>query len=277
MGTNQIYAIGEIVGGYQFHEEFNDIDGWEIGHLRRVRWLWQNPLEPQEFPTQTLKWGDTTQELTSEEVKEWMSNLDVQEHQYARELKELPHENTNNKTNIEEISDYLFNQGIASSSINSLLDEVDELIRIANWYRNQEVYPSESETINYLAVPLLRVLGWTPQRMAIEWGGIDLALFSKLPRENENLSVVVEVKKMDQSCFSAFEQAKSYADQVTDCKSIVVTDGIRYGVYIKNSENEYSLYSYLNLTRLRKEYPLYGCRGAQDTLLALTPEWQLGI
>lgn len=277
LGTNQIYAVGEIVGGYQFHEEFNDIDGWDIGHVRRVRWLWRSPpLEPQEFPTYTLKQGDTTQESTSEEVKNWMRQLEIQEHRYNRDLKDLPSESTDNKTNIEQISDHLFNQGIASSSINSLLDEIGELIRIANWYWNQEEYPSESETINYLAVPLLRVLGWTPQRMAIEWGRIDLALFSKLPRDNENLSVVIEAKRMNQSCFSAFEQAKSYAEIVTDCKTVVVTDGIRYGVYIKNDENEYSLYSYLNLTRLQKTYPLYECRGAQDTLLALTPEWQLG-
>ncbi len=282
LGTNQIFAVGEIDDGYDYREEFNDIDGWDIGHVRRVRWLWQNPLKPQPFPPYTLKFGDTTQELTSDEVKservkKWLRELDIQEHQYNRDLIILPPENSENDTDIEEITDYLFDQGIASSSINSLLDEVDDLIRIANWYGKQEETPSEYETRSYLAVPLLRVLGWTPQRMAIEWHNVDLALFLKLPRANQNLSVVIESKRMKLSCFSGFKQAKSYARRAANCKTVVVTNGIRYGVYIKNGENDFSLYSYLNLTRLRKEYPVYECKGAQDTLLALTPEWQLGI
>ena len=124
-----------------------------------------------------------------------MRELEVQAQEYDSELKDLPLENKDNKTNIEEISDYLFNQGIASSSINSLLDEVGELIRLAKWYWKQEEYPSESETINYLAVPLLRVLGWTPQKMAIEWNRIDLALFSQLPRENEKCVCCCRSKK----------------------------------------------------------------------------------
>ena len=37
LGTSRVYAVGEIVGDYEFHEEFNDIDGWDIGHVRRVR------------------------------------------------------------------------------------------------------------------------------------------------------------------------------------------------------------------------------------------------
>ena len=63
LGTNQVYAVGEIVGGYQYHEKFNDIDGWDIGHVRRVRWLWKKLVpngdraEPEIFPTRTLKRG----------------------------------------------------------------------------------------------------------------------------------------------------------------------------------------------------------------------------
>ena len=30
LGTNVVHAVGEIVGNYEYHEEFNDVDGWDI-------------------------------------------------------------------------------------------------------------------------------------------------------------------------------------------------------------------------------------------------------
>ena len=41
-GTKIILAVGEIVSCYEHHEEFNDVDGWDIAHVRRVRWFWSN-------------------------------------------------------------------------------------------------------------------------------------------------------------------------------------------------------------------------------------------
>ena len=79
---------------------------------------------------------------------------------------------------------------------------IDELVRIAKWYQKdnqKDNNPSEFETVAYLAVPLLRALGWTPQKMAIEWNNVDIALFNQLPREDKNLNVVVEAKKKGNS------------------------------------------------------------------------------
>ena len=114
--------------------------------------------------------------------------------------------------------------------------------------------PSEHETVAYLVVPLLRALGWTPQRMAVEWNHVDLALFNQLPRRDESLRVVVEAKKMDNSCLTAMSQAMSYAQGKSGCHRLIVTDGLRYGVYIRGQE-VFNLYAYLNSTRLRGRPP----------------------
>jgi len=106
--------------------------------------------------------------------------------------------------------------------------------------------------------------------MAIEWNHIDIGLFSKLPRNENNLAIVVEAKKMGKSCLNAKQQAERYAQSWTTSK-LIVTDGIRYGIFIKK-QNEFELASYLNLTRLRSGYSIYECSGAQDAVLALTPE-----
>ena len=38
MGRQYAHGIG-VVGNYEYVDEFNDIDGWDLGHARRVRWL----------------------------------------------------------------------------------------------------------------------------------------------------------------------------------------------------------------------------------------------
>lgn len=145
------------------------------------------------------------------------------------------------------------------------------MIRIAKWYKKYS-NPSEFETVAYLAIPLLRALGWTPQKMAIEWNNVDIALFNNLPRTDENLNVVVEAKKKGNLCLTAFSQAQSYANGKENCHRLIVTDGLRYGVYIKQEEN-FELYAYFNITRLKLRYPIYECFGVNEALKAMTPEW----
>ncbi|WP_429272489.1 hypothetical protein [Paraburkholderia sp. EB58] len=55
-----------------------------------------------------------------------------------------------------------------------------------------------------------------------------------------------------------------------------MTDGLRYGVYTRPGDGEFRLYAYFNLIRLRKDYPVYPCKGAREALVALAPEWKPG-
>ena len=89
-GTNSVHAVGEIVGCYEYHEEFNDVDGWDIGHVRRVRWLWKDADSPKEFETWTLKQGDTTQPLTAPDVKAWLESLKINSTGRDSTLPQLP-------------------------------------------------------------------------------------------------------------------------------------------------------------------------------------------
>jgi hypothetical protein len=275
LGTAKVLAVGQIVGQYEWHDEFGDVDGWNIQHVRRVRWLWSEPSSPKEFDSFCLKMGDTTQKLNPGPVTKWLSSLAIPGSAYSRPLAELPSLEKRNGIDVEEISEFLFDHGVASISIKNLVDEIDELTRIAKWYQRSANTPSEHETVAYLIVPLLRALGWTPQRMAVEWNHVDVALFEQLPREDKSLRVVVEAKKMDNACLAAKRQAMSYAGGKTGCKRLIVTDGLRYGVYVRHETKEtFRLHAYLNLTRLRRNYPIYECEGAEDALLAMAPEWK---
>lgn len=271
VGTSTVLGVGQIVGSYEWTEEFGDVDGWNLQHLRRVRWLWDGRGNPQAFQTYALKQGDTTQKLNEGPVTQWLAELQVPDAAHTDPLADLPPESKD--VSVSDISEFLFDCGVASSSITHLLQEIGELTRIAKWYQRSAM-PSEHETVAYLVVPLLRALGWTPQRMAVEWNHVDLALFEQLPRNDDTLRVVVEAKKMDNSCLTAMSQAQSYAQGRASCHRLIVTDGLRYGVYVRTGAGPFSLYAYLNLTRLRDSYPIYQCRGAKDALLAMTPEWR---
>jgi hypothetical protein len=143
--------------------------------------------------------------------------------------------------------------------------------------QNRAAVQSEHETIAYLVVPILRALGWTPQRMAVEWNKVDVALFEQLPRSDNSLRIVVEAKKMNNSCLTAKSQAMYYAQGKGECNRLIVTDGLRYGVYVRNKGEMFSLYAYMNLTRFRDHYPIYGSKGAEDALLAMAPEWKADV
>lgn len=270
LGTNTILGVGEVIGNYEWSESFGDVDGWDLQHVRRVRWLWNGIDSPKHFETYTLKQGDTTQEMTSEIVKEWVRSLNFKDEELTREIIELP--GYGKKVLPEDIAEYLYEQGVSSNSIELLMNEFNELKRIAKWYQGKEA-PSEFETVAYLVVPILRAIGWTPQKMAIEWNKVDLALFDQLPRRNENLSIVVEAKKKGNSCLTAKSQAQGYAEGKVNCKRLIVTDGLRYGVYLKK-EREYKLYAYFNLTDLKDSYPIYNCHGVKEALRIMTPDWR---
>jgi hypothetical protein len=206
--------------------------------------------------------------LTSKEVANWVATLTRP--QRRTPLPKLPIPPT--EIGLDEVSRHLFDHGVASTSITQLVGEVDELVRVGDWYRRTKV-PSEHEAVATLVVPLLRALGWTPQKMGIEWNRVDVALFQKLPRDNENLRVVVEAKRMNLSCLSARSQALGYAERHESCHRLIVTDGLRYGVYRRNSDKTFTLHAYMNLARLRDAYPVLDCGGAKEALLSMAPEW----
>lgn len=275
-GTSLVYAVGEVNGDYEWLEEFSDVDGWDLQHTRRVKWLWKGDT-PKTFNTYDLKFGDTTQEIDYKSpVIDWLKQLQIPAENYHREIVVMPVLKSKGYTDENEIAEYLYENGVASNSIENLLKEFSELRRIAKWYQGKKEAPSEHETVAYLVVPILRALGWSPQKMAIERQNVDIALFNQLPREDNNLAVVVEAKRKGLSCLMAQSQAASYAEGKSNCKRLIVTDGIRYGIYVQK-ESIFHLYAYMNLTELRDEYPIYNCFGVKEALRAMTPEWNNSI
>ena len=276
LGLQKIYAIGVIVGGYIWSDLFSDVDGWDIQHVRRVKWIWvadkgeDGKFEPKNFGKNVLKQG-TTLKLDNPEVLSWIESLNLDlDKEYT--VQNLPPDEPN-KVQIEAISEYLFAKGTSSNSIERLVSVIDDLQMIAKWYNSADKV-SEFETESYLVIPLLRALGWTPQKMAVEWNKVDIAIFNRLPRTADTLVAVVEAKKKGNSCLNAYSQAYNYAKDKMNCNRLIVSDGLRYGIFIKQ-DNQYKLHAYMNITDFRRNYRIYDCEGIQEALWAMTPDWTI--
>lgn len=110
--------------------------------------------------------------------------------------------------------------------------------------------PSEDELIVHFVVPLLRAFGWPPERIAVKWRYVDVAVFRSLPRTPENCQFVIEAKRLGAGVEGALEQAQGYAIALGITCNAVVTDGIRYRMY--DGARGYLPLAYANLTRLKR-------------------------
>ena len=280
VGTSTVRGVGVIVGDYEWNSLFDDVDGWDLQHVRRVRLLWQGNKS---FGKYALKWGHTIQLLDSSHgvntvVRDWLES-EVQETDSDCPLTPLPL--SGREVDIEEIAGYLFDQGVAADSVKALHRQMDDLVRIARWYERMgdQQKPSENETVAYLVLPLLQALGWTPQKMAVEWNRVDVALFDAVPRSTKNLIGVIEAKRWGASCRSAQGQALLYVQEhgQAHCHRMIVTDGMRYGLFLRHGDEcvfPSTPDAYLNLTRLRASYPLIGSDGAGKALQLLSAEYR---
>jgi len=271
LGTGSVLAVGEIADDApQWLDAFEDVDGWDLQHVRRVRWF---PSTANTFPKRTF--GGQVRTFASVDVpivRSWVTSLSVPSTALSRNLSALP--SAGASLDLSELAKRLFIEGLPSEQVDKLTATFASLQRIASWYWNEtkrpEGRPSEHETVAYLVVPLLLSLGWSQQTVAIEWNKVDLALFRSMPPENSTLACVVEAKLLGRSVFSPLGQARDYA--VTpgrgNCDRLIITDGIRYALY-RRSGKDFSLKAYLNIIDIRASYPVYQCAGAVEALLGI--------
>lgn len=280
-GSSNVCAVGEVASDYLWLDDFGDIDGWDLQHVRRVRWIWKYKDIPTNLGANVLRFGDSVQDACSAELQQWIEKLDIGKNASSRKLVTLPescqHGVRRPQVSLEQLTEGLFDLGIGLSDANTVVDRMRELEMLSGWYKRAKDKPAENETVAYLVVPLLRALGWTPQRMAVEWKNIDLALFSRLPRTDANLAAVLEGKAMNKACLIAKEQGESYvqAAERSHCERLIVTEGIRYAVFRKHS-NSFTVHpaAYINLIRRLPDYPILRSAGSIEAIALLAADWR---
>jgi hypothetical protein len=236
-GISRICAVGIVASEYIYLNQFDDVNGWDLQHARRVRWC--KLPEEHTFTTPVFGANPTRCSRTwNEEVLDYADrflNSPPTNWQTAA-LPELPAE----EPPLEDVP----------TAVQGLVAAAHDLVPLL-WDRQTfGEHPSEDELIAHFVVPFLRALGWPPERIAVKWRCIDVAVFQALPRTPENCHFVIEAKRLGAGVEGALKQAKGYVAALGAPRDVVVTDGIRYRMY--SCQGVFEPVAYANLGRLKQ-------------------------
>ena len=236
-GIATIAAIGIVDGAYEYLNAFDDVNGWDLHHARRVRWC----RFPNEHTFGTSAFGANPPRCArvwSSEVVDFAERFTKSPptHWQTAPLPDLPGE----QPALERVPEFLTELVALAADLVPLLNDGDAFGEP----------PSEDELIAHFIVPFLLALGWPPERIAVQWRWIDVALFRALPRTPENCCLVIEAKRLGAGVEGALDQAKGYVESLGVVRDVVVTDGIRYRMY--SGEDGFKPLAYANLTRLKR-------------------------
>lgn len=238
VGTSRIVAVGVVASDqYEHLPQFEDVNGWDLQHARRVRWC---PLPTEYdfggavFGAQAARFSRVGHEKVIDFVEPFLKSPPVDWQRLP--LPPLP-----------ELDPPMAEPPAA------LKDLVAQIHDLHPLYWDSERFgepPREDELLAHCVVPLLRALGWPVEYIGIKWRNVDVALFRTLPRIPANVYLIVEVKRLGQGVEGALEQAKDYLKALGISRNVVVTDGVRYRAY--DSHNEFAALAYANLTNLKQ-------------------------
>ena len=236
-GLSTIYAVGLVASEYVYLPQFDDVNGWDLQHGRRVRW--SRLPEPHDFGSSVF--GASPPRLSriqAEDIVDYALRFvrspptDWQ----SRRLKELPPE----ERELDE----------TPSELREIVSQVHDLLTLYGDVVAFGERPLEDELVAHNIVPFLRALGWPVEKIAVKWRNVDVCVFSKLPRVPENCHYVIEAKRMGAGVEGALEQAIGYVSALGVQCDVVVTDGIRYRMY--EAEKGFAPVAYANLERLKQ-------------------------
>jgi len=265
-GQRIIKAVGEVTSDYDYSEIFRDTDGWDLQHFVKVDWYL--PKKEISFDKSVLV-RSTLTGCYNKLVLERIKSEEFEKHPAIADLKKLivPKEIT-----IDDISQSLIDFGVRIQDAENIASTIERIIKLTNWYHQKDPYVLEHEIRTFLVVPLLISLGWSEQKLKIEYNKIDVAVFKK-PFEGKyktDPQIIIETKRFHDGLSFTDEQAKQYSKDYPTCKMLITTNGFRYKIFEKQND-KFIETAYLFLSKLREHHflnPKIG--GAVKALLKMS-------
>lgn len=237
VGSDKVVAVGKIASEYQFLEQFDDVNGWDLQHARRVRWRVLS--SPQIFPSRvfganTPRFSAVNSDTLITLANDLMS-VGIDGWQYSP-LPPLPPP--------------LSAWENPPEFLNKLVGLSQDWSRMIFKERSFCGIPSEDEMLVHFVIPFFRGLGWPQELLAVKWNFMDLVVFRTLPRVPENCLFVVEAKRLGVGAESALKQGTDYAAKLPRKCDVLLTDGFRYRLY--DAAKEFQPVAYANLLTLKQ-------------------------
>jgi hypothetical protein len=236
-GLSRIAAVGVVAGEYLYLNAFDDVNGWDLQHARRVCW----GHLPAEYDFGGAVFGANPPRCSrvwSGEAVDFATRFlnSPPIHWQTAPLPELLAE----EPPLANVPD----------ALGGLVAQAADLLPLMQDSQRFGELPSEDELIVHFVVPLLRALGWPPERLAVKWRYIDVSVFGALPRVPEACRFVIEAKRLGAGVEGALEQAQGYVTALGVPCDVIVTDGIRYRLY--DGAHGFAPVAYANLARLKE-------------------------
>ena len=225
-GRSRALAVG-VLGDYAFQRDI-DLEGWDLCHYRRVRWI---ATEPRTFTGRPLNVGRFSR-VWDERVLRW-----VREHAQGADL---------TPPRSEELAPLvdqgpLMDSALLPAAIRTVIDRARAWSDLA-WQGEFGCMPSEAEGLCHVTVPLLVALGWPREQIAVEWRNRDVAVFDGLERSPRTCRLVIEGKSLGNGLDHARRQAARYAREFEHPVDVAVTDGPRMRLYRHDAPDAPPLY-----------------------------------
>jgi hypothetical protein len=259
----QIQAVGYVAGDYEYVEQFDDVEGWDLQHYRKVKWVCPN----EEMLTNSLTMGTFKRVYKREAIEKAEKILEEGNQQVTEEIPQPA-----KRISDEDLVEGLIAKGLRPADAETVIQTIWRVRRLARWYARYGHDLSEHEIRTFLIVPILLALGWSEQKIKIEWKNTDMSFFNEVYKSGGKPSMILESKRMGEGLHYAERQLVKYAKMFPECHHLVASDGIRYRLYVKHgSEQDFSAYA--NLLNLKDRHPyLEHIGGAPDLFISLMPK-----
>jgi hypothetical protein len=235
--TSCIQAIGIVASEYIYLPQFDDVNGLDLQHARRVRWF----ALPEVYDFGNSVFGAISQRFSrvnTNDLIEYAQNFvnSPPDQWKTAPLPMLPTE-----------------QEPLENIPANLQDLIAQVLDLVNLYQDEDRFgdlPAEDELLAHYIIPFLRALGWSVEQIGIKWRYVDVTTFKSLPRTPEHVHLIIEAKRLGAGVEGALAQALGYLKALGIQRDVIVTDGIRYRLF--SVESGYKSAAYANLARLKK-------------------------
>lgn len=259
----QVAAIGVVhADGYRHEPAFDDVQGRDIGHARRV--VWQDALSGELAAAPAFPAGPIAvfSRVFEAAVVAWAEGLRARF--AARDLRPLAVGSSS--LTAAELGEALGARGLASGS--RVAEAIERQGRLQRWYREHgraSGRPNEQEVVAYMIVPLLLALGWSEEQLGVKWHRIDVAGFTAAPNAAANCALVCVTKDPVFTIKNVGDQVRRMIGELglAACRRVVVVQEGRVYLLGPAAAGELAVLGHVNPERLREE--------AVGTLLEMAP------
>jgi len=263
----QIQAVGYVADKYEYVKQFDDVEGWDLQHCHKVKWV----CPTERVLTNGLAMGTFKRVYKREAVERAEKVMEEGNKQVAKEIPQPAQ-----KISDEDLVESLIGKGLRPADAETVIQAIWRVRRLARWYTRYGRDLSEHEIRTFLIVPILLALGWSEQKIKIEWKNTDMSFFHEVYKRGEKPSMILESKRMGEGLHYAERQLVKYTKMFPECIHLVASDGLRYQLYRKHG-SEWNLQqdfnAYANLLNLKDRHPyLEHIGGAPDLFMSLMPK-----